>query len=102
MKDSLRDKLVALVERYEEVGRLLGEPATIGDKDRFRELSKEYARLAEVADNFDAGSSRVLYDLITAEGERISLRFDGATPVSTLKRGDRLRVSGRLIADTLT
>ena len=54
MKDSLRDKLVALVERYEEVGRLLGEPATITDKDRFRELSKEYARLAEVAEDFDA------------------------------------------------
>ena len=67
MKDSLRDKLVALVERYEEVGRLLGDPATIADKDRFRELSKEYARLAEVADNFDA--YRKLEADIAASGE---------------------------------
>jgi peptide chain release factor 1 len=54
VKDSLRDKLVALVERYEEVGHLLGDPATIADKDRFRDLSKEYARLAEVVQDFDA------------------------------------------------
>jgi peptide chain release factor 1 len=54
VKDSLRDKLVALVERHEEVGHLLGDPATIADKDRFRDLSKEYARLAEVAEDFDA------------------------------------------------
>jgi peptide chain release factor 1 len=54
VKGSLRDKLVALVERHEEVGHLLGEPATISDKDRFRELSKEYARLEEVVHDFDA------------------------------------------------
>ncbi|HUL80756.1 MAG TPA: PCRF domain-containing protein, partial [Gammaproteobacteria bacterium] len=53
MKESLRDKLVGLVERYEEVGRTLSDPATIADKDRFRELSKEYARLAEVAHDFE-------------------------------------------------
>ena len=52
------------------------------------------------ADNFEAGSSRILYDLLTSEGERISLRFDGAAPVS-VKRGDRLRVTGRFVADTL-
>ena len=52
MKESLREKLVGLVERYEEVGRLLSEPATIVDKERFRDLSREYARLAEVAEDF--------------------------------------------------
>jgi len=54
MKDSLRDKLTELVERYEEVARLLSDGATIADKDRFRELSKEYARLDEVARDFNA------------------------------------------------
>jgi peptide chain release factor 1 len=54
VKESLRDKLVGLVERYEEVGRLLSDPKTIADKERFRELSKEYARLAGVARDFDA------------------------------------------------
>jgi len=54
VKDSLRDKLVGLVERYEEVGRLLSEPTASADKDRFRELSREYARLAQVSEEFGA------------------------------------------------
>lgn len=54
MKESLRSKLTELVERHEEVARLLGDAATIADKDRFRELSKEYARLDEVARDFNA------------------------------------------------
>ena len=52
VKESLRTKLMELVERHEEVARLLGDTATIADKDRFRELSKEYARLDEVARDF--------------------------------------------------
>ena len=54
MKESLRTKLIELVERYEEVARLLSDAATISDKERFRELSKEYARLGEVAHDFNA------------------------------------------------
>ncbi|MEO8467343.1 MAG: peptide chain release factor 1 [Gammaproteobacteria bacterium] len=54
MKESLHTKLTELVERHEEVSRLLGDSATITDKDRFRELSKEYARLDEVAHDFTA------------------------------------------------
>jgi peptide chain release factor 1 len=42
-----------LVERHEEVARLLGDGATISDKDRFRELSKEYSRLDEVVRDFN-------------------------------------------------
>ena len=53
VKESLRTKLTELVERHEEVARLLGDAATISDKDRFRELSKEYARLDEVARDFN-------------------------------------------------
>ena len=67
MKESLRDKLVGLVERYEEVGRLLSDSATIADKERFRELSKEYARLAEVAQDF--GEYRKLEEDIAASAE---------------------------------
>jgi peptide chain release factor 1 len=54
VKESLRTKLTELVERHEEVARLLGDAATIADKDRFRELSKEYSRLDEVARDFAA------------------------------------------------
>ena len=60
MKESLRTKLMELVERHEEVARLLGDGATISDKDRFRELSKEYARLDEVTRDFN--DYRVLED----------------------------------------
>ena len=45
MKASIHDRLVELKERYEEVSHLLAEPEIIGDTDRFRELSREYARL---------------------------------------------------------
>jgi peptide chain release factor 1 len=53
VKESLRTKLTELVERHEEVARLLGDTATIADKNRFRELSKEYARLNEVVRDFN-------------------------------------------------
>ena len=52
VKESLREKLVGLVERHEEIARLLMEPQVIADKDRFRDLSREYARLGQVAADF--------------------------------------------------
>jgi peptide chain release factor 1 len=54
VKESLRSKLTELVERHEEVARMLGDPATITDMDRFRELSKEYSRLDQVTRDFNA------------------------------------------------
>jgi peptide chain release factor 1 len=53
VKESLRTKLTELVERHEEVARLLGDASTIADKERFRDLSKEYARLDAVAKDFN-------------------------------------------------
>ena len=49
MKDSIKAKLEYLSERYEELGVLLGEPDVISDQDKFRQLSKEYAELEDVA-----------------------------------------------------
>ena len=49
MKPTIRRKLEALVERREEVGRLLGDPAVGADPARFRDLSREYAQLEPVA-----------------------------------------------------
>ncbi len=66
MKESLRWKLTELVERYEEVARLLADAGTIADKDRFRELSKEYARLEDVARNFTA-YTKLEADIAAAE-----------------------------------
>ncbi len=44
MKASIQANLDRLVERFEEVSALLADPDVIGDQNRFRELSQEYAR----------------------------------------------------------
>ena len=75
VKESLRTKLMELVERHEEVARLLGDGATISDKDRFRELSKEYARLDEVARDFNDYQA-LERDLNAAEELRASADLD--------------------------
>ena len=50
MTPALRRKLDALVERREEVERLLADPAVAADQARFRNLSREFATLQPVAD----------------------------------------------------
>jgi peptide chain release factor 1 len=52
MKESIRDRLVLLVERYEELGHLLSAPDTIANRDKYRDLSREYARLEPLAQDF--------------------------------------------------
>ncbi|MFT5542704.1 MAG: peptide chain release factor 1 [Glaciecola sp.] len=52
MKQSVVQKLESLVERFEEVQALLGDPAVIGNQDKFRNLSKEYSQLEEVVKQF--------------------------------------------------
>lgn len=53
MKDSIKEKLSQLSERYEEVSALLSDSDIIGDQDRFREFSKEYAELEPVVKTFE-------------------------------------------------
>lgn len=52
MKPSIQKKLQSLVERHEEVAALLSDSGVIGQQDRFRELSKEYAQLEPVVNAF--------------------------------------------------
>lgn len=54
MKESVKFKLENLVERFDEVQALLGDPEIIGDQDKFRALSKEYAQLEDVVKGFNA------------------------------------------------
>ena len=54
MKDVIRRRLERLVDRCDEIGRLLAEPDAAARPDRFRELSVEYARLEPVAATFRA------------------------------------------------
>jgi len=48
VKASIRLKLEGLQERHEEIAALLGDPDTISDQNRFRDLSREYAQLEPV------------------------------------------------------
>jgi peptide chain release factor 1 len=48
MKESIRNKLAHTSERYEEVGMLLSQPEVIGDQNKFRKLSQEYAEIEPV------------------------------------------------------
>ncbi|MGH8279961.1 MAG: peptide chain release factor 1 [Gammaproteobacteria bacterium] len=54
MKDSLRHKLERLVARHEELAALLASPEVSANPERFRDLSREYASLAPVADAYRA------------------------------------------------
>ncbi len=66
MNSSILVKLESLVERYEEVQHLLGDPTVIGDQDKFRALSKEYSQLEEITKCFQA-YQQAQEDLAAAE-----------------------------------
>ncbi|MBF6025786.1 peptide chain release factor 1 [Lysobacter niastensis] len=69
MTPSLRRKLEALAERREELERLLSDPGVIGDAERFRRLSREFAQLEPVA-NALAAEAQARRDLAGAEAMR--------------------------------
>ena len=48
MKDSLRERLDQMVDRFEEVTALLADPEIISDNKQFRELSVEHSDLSEI------------------------------------------------------
>ena len=43
-----------VVERFEEIARLLSDPKVIADQPRFRDLSREYARLDPIVKDIEA------------------------------------------------
>lgn len=49
MKTSLKLRLEQMLERYQEVGRLLSEAEIIADQSRYTALSREYAQLEPIA-----------------------------------------------------
>ena len=53
MKDSMRTKLDKLKDRFDEIEALLSDADIIVDQNRFRELSREYAELADVVRSFN-------------------------------------------------
>jgi peptide chain release factor 1 len=69
VKASIRDRLVELKERYEEISHLLADAGVIADKNQFRELSREFSRLEPVVKDFSAFEA-VAADLAEAEEMR--------------------------------
>ncbi len=66
MKESIRHKLEGTRDRFEEIAALLSDPDVIGNQDRFRDLSREYARLESVVSLFGRYES-VARDIAAAE-----------------------------------
>jgi len=69
MTPTLRRKLEALAERREELERLLADPGVIGDVERFRSFSREFAQLEPVATAL-ADEQRARADLVAAQAMR--------------------------------
>jgi peptide chain release factor 1 len=93
MKPSLRRKLDALVERHEELARLLADPAVAADPARFRDLSREYAELDRLA------AALAAHDAARAELEAARAIADGPDPeLAALAREEIERLTGALAA----
>ncbi len=69
MTPALRRKLEALVERREEIERLLADPLVAAEQARFRNLSREFSSLQPVADAL-AAEAQARADLNAAEAMR--------------------------------
>jgi peptide chain release factor 1 len=66
MKESIREKLEAVRDRFEELAGLLSDPDVISDQNQFRDLSREYARVEPVVKLFSDFES-VSDDITAAE-----------------------------------
>ena len=88
MKESIRHKLEATRDRFEEIAGLLADPDVIGDQNQFRDLSKEYSRLESVVSLFSQYES--LTGEISAAEEMLNdsdeeIRQMGQEELSSLK-----------------
>lgn len=54
MKDSIRQKLAELADRYQELELLLAQPDVISNQPQFRQYSQEYAELEDVVACYEA------------------------------------------------
>jgi peptide chain release factor 1 len=91
MKESIRQRLQKLSDRFEEVGRLLASNEVPGGSPQFRELSVEYARLQPLAERFERyhGLER---DLDAAR----ALQSDADAGMRALGNEEQTRVQGEL------
>ncbi len=94
MKKSLELKLEQMLERFQEIGRLLSEASVISDQNQFKALSKEYAQLEPITACYE----RYLQACLTI----VSLQelMDGDDPEMASMAADEL-YSAKTDADTL-
>jgi peptide chain release factor 1 len=93
MKDSIRQRLDKMSERFEEVGRLLATTDIAGGSQQFRDLSMEYARLQPLADAY-RGYHNLERDLATAR----ELLSDTDAGMRSLGAEEVTRIEGALSA----
>jgi len=90
MLPSLRRKLEVLAERREELERLLADPGTITDAERFRALSREFAQLEPVAVAL-AAENKAQRDLAAAQAMRSDPELGGLAEEEIAAANARLR-----------
>ena len=93
MKPSLIAKLERLVERRAEIERELSDASVIGDQEKFRRLSQEYAQLGPVADAF----RRFRHDINERQG-LLQMQNDPHRELAEMARADLPGVEARLAA----
>ena len=94
MKDSIRNRLESVCERFEELEGLLADPKTISDQDKFRELSQEYSRVEPVVQLFQryealSGDIQEAEDMVS--GDDAELREMGEANALNDRRRTPLR-----------
>jgi peptide chain release factor 1 len=93
MKASLLTKLETLTDRHEEVSALLSDSQTIGNQNKFRDLSREYAELEPVV------ACYAQYSKVTADLEEARQMLDDADPEVREMAREELDSSGERLAD---
>src|SRR5205807_2317700 len=109
MKDSIRQRLQKLAERFEEVGRLLATDEVAGGSSQFRELSVVYARYAESKGLLtevlsespgEHGGYREIISRIAGRGAFSRLKFESGT--HRVQRVPATEAQGRIHTSTCT
>ena len=93
MKESIRQRLEKMTDRFEEVGRLLTSAEVAGNSTQFRDLSMEYARLQPLAERF-RGYHGLERDLASAQ----EMLADPDAGMRSLGAEELTRVKGEIEA----
>jgi len=91
MKQSIRQRLEKITDRFEEVGRLLADREVLGRSQQFRELSVEYSRLQPLIERFQ-NFLALEHELAASE----EMAGDADPGMRSLAAEDALRVRAEL------